>query len=359
MRALRLLKKAFFKKTAYPEYLTFFITNRCNARCPHCFYHDNINKPVNELTIDEIEKLAISMPHISYLNITGGEPFIRSDIAKIVSLFYRYAEPEIVIIPTNGSLVENIINACSEILSANRGINLEIAISLDAYGKAHDDIKNFPGLFEKARESFYALKELKKKYVNLKTSIGMVFEKNNQDLLEDSLLKFIEWKPDIIYLNMVRGNIKDPCLQGVDINKYEKLSEKIERSFKPRNFMSFVIASLGIYKRKIILKTLLENRYQLPCYAGILNMVIYPDGTVNYCELLENSLGNLRDFDMNFKKLYSQTQRMEFVKLINENRCFCTHECNLSSNILFTPRTWFSLEIEFLKLLWNKMQKKK
>lgn len=358
MRAPRLIRKAFFKKTAFPEYLTFFITNRCNARCPHCFYHENINKATNELALEEIEKLAKSMPNISYLNITGGEPFLRNDIAQIVRLFYQHAKPEIVIIPTNGSLVENIINATSEILTSNSGINLEIAVSLDAYGKFHDDIKVFPGLFEKARESFFALKEIKKKHDNLKISIGMVLERNNQDLLEDSLLKFVEWKPDIIYLNMVRGNIKDPCLQGVDLNKYKKLSEKIEKNFQPRDFMSFVIASLGIYKRKIILKTLLEDRYQLPCYAGILNMVIYPDGTVNYCELKENSLGNLRDYNMDFKKLFSQPERMEFVRMIRETRCYCTHECNLSSNILFTPGTWLSLEIEFLKMLLNSLKKK-
>ncbi len=349
MLLLRLFYKSFFKKDAFPEYVTLFITNRCNARCPHCFYHNSLNKSMDELKIDELKRLAASMPHFAYLTITGGEPFIREDIADIVKAFSLNAKPALIIIPTNGSLTESILRQTQKILISCADQAIEIALSIDAYGDEHDNLKLYSGLFKRIEESYKGLNDLRSRYKNLKLSIGMVFQRENQGMLEDAFNKLLSWKPDMIYLNLIRGDIKDPSLQGVDLDLYARLSEAIQKRFKPRSPLGLLISAVGIMKRGIILKTLIEDRFQTSCYAGLINTVIYPDGTVSLCEILDKPIGNLRDFDMDMKNLWGTPKRRELVKWVRESKCFCTHECNLTSNILFNPLNWLRLGIILLK----------
>ena len=51
------VKKIFFNKGALPTQLIYYVTNRCNAKCHHCFFWDELNVPMNELTLEEIRQI--------------------------------------------------------------------------------------------------------------------------------------------------------------------------------------------------------------------------------------------------------------------------------------------------------------
>ncbi|MBW2465878.1 MAG: radical SAM protein, partial [Deltaproteobacteria bacterium] len=64
-----------------PIQLTFFLTRRCNARCPFCFYISKQDAAVSastELSIDEIERIAPQLGRLLWLAFSGGEIFLRS-----------------------------------------------------------------------------------------------------------------------------------------------------------------------------------------------------------------------------------------------------------------------------------------
>ena len=69
----------------HPATMVHFLTDRCNARCPFCFI--DFNSPhhgKNELTLNEIEQITQFLPRsLTNINFTGGEPFLRNDIAGI------------------------------------------------------------------------------------------------------------------------------------------------------------------------------------------------------------------------------------------------------------------------------------
>src|SRR6266853_2104833 len=65
---------------------------------------------------------------------------------------------------------------------------------------------------------------------------------------------------------------------------------------------------------------------QMTCYAGTAGGVIYDEGTVSSCENLA-PIGNLRDFDWNFQKLWISPAMQERRKKAAAG-CFCTHESN-------------------------------
>ena len=59
---------------------TVIVTYRCNARCSMCNRYKAPSKPEEEISIETIKKL----PKMYFTNITGGEPFIRTDLKDIV-----------------------------------------------------------------------------------------------------------------------------------------------------------------------------------------------------------------------------------------------------------------------------------
>src|SRR5918998_642509 len=85
----------------------FFITSRCNARCETCFYHEELNRP-GDLTFAEIERVSRTMPPITDLWLSGGEPTLRHDASEIIDLFVRNNGVRRLIIPTNGLVKERV-----------------------------------------------------------------------------------------------------------------------------------------------------------------------------------------------------------------------------------------------------------
>jgi len=54
------------------DFVIFFVTSICNAKCAHCFYWHNLNAPDEGFALEDIEKLARSMPQFRTLLISGG-----------------------------------------------------------------------------------------------------------------------------------------------------------------------------------------------------------------------------------------------------------------------------------------------
>lgn len=83
------------------NYLRISVTQRCNLSCVYC----GSEKPcVDEMTPDEIERIVkiFALYGINKVRITGGEPLVRDDIAKIVSKIKKISGIEKIVLTTNG-----------------------------------------------------------------------------------------------------------------------------------------------------------------------------------------------------------------------------------------------------------------
>jgi hypothetical protein len=66
---------------------------------------------------------------------------------------------------------------------------------------------------------------------------------------------------------------------------------------------------------------------------------MFANGDILPCELLiDRKLGNVRDVNYDFKKIWYSQKADETRKFIRDTKCFCTYECFLTVNILFNPR---------------------
>ncbi len=90
--------------------LILFVTSRCNAKCETCFYHEELNRP-GDMTFGQIERVSRTMPPITDLWLSGGEPTLRRDLNDIIDLFVRENGVRRVIIPTNAIIKAHVFDA--------------------------------------------------------------------------------------------------------------------------------------------------------------------------------------------------------------------------------------------------------
>jgi MoaA/NifB/PqqE/SkfB family radical SAM enzyme len=297
------------------------------------------------LSIGEIDKISRSIGSFTYLLLGGGEPFLREDLPDIVDCFYRHCNVRNVAISTNGSMPENIAAIVRKILATYKN-NLTINVSFDAIGQEHDEIRQLPGIFSKACSTYQALRQMTSEYPNLNAGIIMTCSPYNHHSLRKTYTQLKELlHPDSIVLNYMRGNVKDrDKLPQTDLDAYADVMKMIERdnvSGDIPGHRKFPFADINLASKKlmrrIVYDTVRENSFQLPCFAGILNCVLWHNGDIFPCEMLDRKLGNLRHSDYDFKKVWYSPEAGKIRSYIKKSACFCTEECNINMNILFNP----------------------
>jgi len=365
-------KRIFCKRHTSPIYFVFFVTENCNARCKHCLLGER-NKVTNELTIDEIEKVSANMDNMLFFTPTGGEPFLRKDLAEIVKIFHRNNAALNVGIPTNGSLSEQVVSTVQDILESCPDVDLHIDVSIDAIGEEHDRIRGFKGLFERAVHTYKELRQMEKHYEKLSACVEVTVSAFNQDKLVE-LYNYLKKKVGVntVFTLLTRGAPRNAAAKNFDISKYEEFHRILERDNKARLLSGYyklpfsdILNAKRIVRPRLIAKTVRENRFQIPCYAGSLGGAMFSRGQVLPCELLvDKVMGNVRDFDYDLKKIWFSKRGDEIRRWIRQDRCFCTYECFLTVNILFSPlmlthvfKEWATLKLCKLRHQMLSLQK--
>jgi len=335
------LRKIWDKST--PAQLIFFVTNRCNSRCRHCFYWQNLNKRLEEeLTLLEIEKISRSMGNLLWLFLSGGEPFLRDDLVEICRVFYKNNHPKSIIIPTNGILVEKITNDLEKIAQSCPSSKLIIQISIDEIGKRHDKIRGYPGNFAKIEELVPKLKEIKKRYKNLAIQANIVFCRYNQDrIIEIYDYLYERFGFDNICLSLVRGRPKEIAAKDVDLEKYWQAHQYIRKTKRFTHYtsiLSHLITKKEDMQVELFIYSFINKKAVIPCLASQHSAVLLPNGDLVLCELRPEKIGNLRKANYDFKKLWHLSSIWRLREKIKG--CYCTQECVYTVNVFLNPGSW-------------------
>ncbi len=347
-----------FRKRS-PVQLTFFLTGRCNAACPFCFYLSGKNPPVEnrtELSIDEIRRISPSMGRLLWLAFSGGEIFLREDITEIAEVFYKNNMPSIILFPTNGLLTGVIKKKIEAILKCCKKSTIAVKLSIEGTEGVHDSIRG-RGSFRKTMKTYEALGGLLDTYPNFELGINTVFCSANQDSM-DEVIEFVKGLDRIRThtVSLIRGDVTDPGLKEIDIEKYRKTADNLAANLRKGASAVYrfkgakIKAAQDILQRRLIYETVVGKRQIVPCYAGRLNLVLTESGDVYPCESFSMKLGNVRESGYDIEEILKNRDSQGKIKTIRDNGCFCTHECYLMTNILFNPRLYPKLLKEYLQL---------
>jgi len=329
--------------------LIFFVTYRCNFRCQTCFYANQMNTSMSsglgELSIDEIKKISSSMGRLTKLLLSGGEPFLRDDLAEICHIFYLQNGIRHIHLPTNGFATERIEECVGKILTVCPDLNLVVSPSLDGLESTHDEIKGNRGSFQQTVRTIKALARLKTKFKNLKVYIITVV--NNKNLSEMvALSEFVKSLPvDGHGPSPMRAVPYDQDLQAVSGEEWSSLAKELiafHRYWNRKAGRSELSAFLATNRVKFLYNIYAKvlNRRQLPfkCQAGKIISVLEPNGDLRLCELTD-PVGNVRDSNYDLKKILFSRKAKEMRKKITD--CACTHACFLSPSIKMNLVTLF------------------
>jgi MoaA/NifB/PqqE/SkfB family radical SAM enzyme len=341
---LGLAKEAVFGKM--PLYLMLFVTSQCNAKCKHCWYWRKAQSK-EQLTLAEIEKISKNFERLLFLNLAGGEPFLRDDLPEIARLFSKNCRVKNIATSTNGLSTNKIIRDTKEMVESCQETFFSVNVSIDGIKEKHDKIRQVKGLFEKACDTFKKLQRLEKKYKNFSTGISITASYFNQDsLLETYFFARDTLNAKRVDVFFVRGAPREGKAVELDTEKYRELVVQIASDIKSKKigYYGFPFASLVNLKNLIMYEEILDiarsKQTRFPCTAGKLIGVIFEDGTVAPCELLNEQFGNLRENEYDFKKVWNSERAAKIREKIAERRCSCTHECFLGMNILFNPKSY-------------------
>jgi MoaA/NifB/PqqE/SkfB family radical SAM enzyme len=279
--------------------VTFFVTNRCNFKCPFCFNDDKSK----EMTLAEISMVSLKLGKFYRLLLSGGEPFVRKDIAEICSIFIKQNKVKHISIPTNGFYTNDIINQVRRMVESNPKVHFNISLSLDSLFEKRDAIVGVNESFVNLEKTMHRLHILKIGNSNL--SVGTITTQcveNERDLYVIYGYAKKTLGVDNFGFNIARGT-------KASLTKYKEFTDFLLKDNKSKMGFPFLRA-----KCKLIYDTV-ANKSLFRCQAGLLRKVIGADGKISPCETIK------------FGGTCSN----------------CFHECDIGVSEVFNPRNLWTL----------------
>jgi len=331
-----------------------FVTSRCNSLCRTCFYHAELNQP-GDMTFDQIQKVSRTMPSITDLWLSGGEPTLRHDASEIVDMFVRNNGVRRLIIPTNGLVKERVCAIVDDALGRHSSLHLYLNVALDGYGETHDRIRGVPGHWRKTLDCIESLYPLKEKYGDrFRLNVNTVVCADNYTEIE-RLAEFMwsNFKLDGQYFNIVRGDtpVGDEIKQvppEVLPPMYSYISQLTKR-YGDRMFVNddvttrfaknvAYVGTITTHYRTQQRNFLKSSAWPFACTAGETIAVIDYNGDVRACELREK-FSSLQTYDYDFGALWSAQERQVELKAIDGGKsCWCTHVCFIHDSMRHSRR---------------------
>jgi MoaA/NifB/PqqE/SkfB family radical SAM enzyme len=309
---------------AFPYRLTFALTNRCQARCSMC----NIwRKPAeNELSLQEIEEIVQRANRFSWINLTGGEIFLRPDIRAIVRTIIETSRDLYLLnFPSNGICTGEIVDTVDMILRTTRLPRLIVTISLDGPPDLHNRIRGVPGAFDRAVETFRALRQRRARRFSV--FFGYTLQEANILSFDDTVLATREvlgaCSIDDFHVNVahVSGHYySNAGFKGIpDSAVASDLLARISRTRTVR--LLDPVAVLERRYQAVARSYLVSRRVPLTCQAAAASCFIDPAGTVYACTGLASPVGSLRKNGYALYDLWHSPDRLRVRQAVRSGAC--------------------------------------
>jgi MoaA/NifB/PqqE/SkfB family radical SAM enzyme len=299
------------------EALSLEITRRCIAKCLMCNIWQLPASPELDARIwlELLQSPALS--ELKELDVTGGEPFLRDDLAELLLGIGRLKATHLprlcsVAITTNGFLTQKILSDVGAVIDPleQAGVTLVFACGMDAVGDAHDRIRNYPGGWAKLHATIEGLKGLREHHPSLVLGIKATITRHNIDEL-DQVCRYAD--------DQGLFTIISPYI--LTANRYANLGREDMLAFSPEDVekMKDFYASSRFrwsYYRNELLHFLESGRMDKPCSAGFNYFFIRSTGELFPCPIIKFPLGNI--LQTPFEELIRSADAARFRRGVSE-----------------------------------------
>jgi polysaccharide pyruvyl transferase WcaK-like protein/MoaA/NifB/PqqE/SkfB family radical SAM enzyme len=310
----------------YPTVVNFSLTNLCNCKCEMCNVWKKENREKNMMSAKEIGKLFSSelFKKMKHAGLSGGEPFIRKDIAEVIKEITSNSKSlKSISIISNGTLKNRIVKLLPEVIDVcnKNNINFSIMFSIDGVGKTHNKIRGNELAFKNLNALLDNLEELGIEY-----SLCTTIVKDNVDELYNILNYaknrnvYIKYRVATEITRLYNSDLKD--------NYQFNRSEKIKIAKFLEGLMNNYEKSLN---QKLLYESLKEHlingtNRKVGCTWKNKGISLDPDGNLYYCFAKSPKLGSAIE-DEGAEIYFSNIDSIR--KNIIKNKCkTCHHDYN-------------------------------
>lgn len=333
--------RAIGRPLALPAAMTVNLLYACNSRCKTCNIYEH---HAEVLSLDEYDRIFRSIgPAPRWVTFTGGEPFLRQDVADIILNFDGHCRPTVINVPTNGSFPDRVERAIDRIAKAVHPRSVIVNLSIDEIETEHDSLRGLKGNWGLAMQTASALRDLRRRHGNLVFGVNTVISRFNETRIADIATKVDELEPDS-YVAEVAGRRVELRTQRSDFaptqdGLLKALKLLRARSRRTSRLIEALVASLRAEYYRVLERHTVEQKEILPCYAAITSAHIMPEGKVWACCVLGEELGELRTVDYDFPTIWYGAAARSIRERIRRERCNCTLANQTYMNMLMDPKT--------------------
>jgi radical SAM protein with 4Fe4S-binding SPASM domain len=323
--------------------MTFYVTDSCNFACKHCFVIDELNKKMKHLTVDEIRSIGPSVAPLQRVSISGGEPFIRKDIADVFLAISETWDADIITTPSNGFYVKSIAETLRRFGEEGKN-RLRVMLSLNTHIEAdYLSFINVPAkqAFTRWKESLEAARAATKRYPNLSMGVLTSYNIWNQEIFED-LVDFVlnELKVEDFSFGLVRDGEKDGAL---NLERFKSIAKQY---YEERNKDGAFLSAYREVLREYMISYYQQPRMMTPCVSGKMRITMAPNGDVYPCETLGYPakgrdawlIGNIRDYGYDMRALMGSERALALHKQIVDTQCHCQDGCDMSVSLMMNNK---------------------
>ncbi len=289
-----------------PYKVNVALTDRCNAQCLTCNIWKKENK---DISMEDISRFFEENSFIRWVSLTGGEPFLRDDIADIVRVINEKASPYIINIPTNGINTKDTVDKVKDILKEEIP-NIIITVSLNGPKEIHESINNVEGSWKKALSTFEKLREIENATDNLKIFLEFTLSDKNRGCFEQMLdsVSDRDINKDDFVVTFFHTSKHYYGNQGTDreVGDIDGVVEKMSKV--PTSSMELVN---NIFL-KLSSEELLEN--SLRCEALTSSIFVGSRGGIYPCTINSRKIGDLKNDGYSLKKIVDRTDKQEVLE---------------------------------------------
>lgn len=314
------------KRLLPPKEICVILTYRCNAKCNMCDVWHHPSRPQDEITVEDIKKLPSGL---RFINITGGEPFIRQDIAEIIEILRKKTKR--IVISTNGFFTDKIVELCEKYN------DLGIRISIEGLQKTNDAIRGIPDGFDRGLRTLLTLRRLGIKDIGFAMTVQSMNCKDLLHLYELSNALNYEFATATLhnshYFHKLDNRVND---KDMVCNEFSKLivellkSKSIKKWF--RAYFNYGLMNY-IYGGKRLLK----------CDMGTESCFLDPTGDILACNGMnvKVSIGNIKE--KTFDEIWNSEQAEKVRNIVKtcDKQCWMVGSASPAiKKYIYLPAEW-------------------
>jgi len=275
------------------------------------------------------------LPQMDIVNVTGGEPFLRADIEDIIAILRKKCNR--LVISSNGYWTDRILALF------RKRQDIGIRISIEGLPKANDELRGIPDGFDRGIRTLIELSHMGVKDIGFGITVS---DRNARDILElyhlAKMMK-VEFATAAIhnsyYFHKYDNRFKYP---EIAIEEFKKLIYEMLKSSRPKDWFR-------AYFNYGLISYIKGNPRLLPCEMGYESFFLDPYGEIRPCNVMEETMGNLRE--RSFDEIWngSEAERIrDRVRNCKENCWMIGSVGEMMKKNVAIPVKWI-LKSKFLK----------